>query len=391
MNPVNLNRPVYLLRDKVASAFEAHFGVPPTCVARAPGRVNIIGEHTDYNGGFVLPAAIQPAIYIAGKLAADPHLVTIHSLDFADQSVFTLDQLEDPDLAKWSRYLRGVLYILREERGVTLRGLDLCIVGDVPLGAGFSSSAAVEVAMLTAVNALYALDISKKDRALLGQRVENRFIGVPSGIMDQMISALGEADHALLLDCRSLEARTIPIPAGVTLMACDTGTRHELANSEYGTRRAQCEEAARVMGVELLRDATHAMLEAAKPQLAEVVYHRALHVITEDQRTLAAVDALASDDLAALGQLVNASHASLRDLYEVTNVELNIMASIAQTAPGCFGARMMGGGFGGAVIALVADDQVAAFSAAVGPAYQAQTGITPHIYQTKAMPGTDLV
>lgn len=379
------------VRDRVAAAFEEQFGSSPQVIARAPGRVNIIGEHTDYNGGFVLPAAIQHAIYIGGRLSDDPNMVTIRSLDFEDTATFTLDQLEESGLAKWSRYPRGVLFILGEERGVKLRGVDLVIAGDVPLGAGFSSSAAVEVAMFTVLAALYDVEITPKDRALLGQRVENRFIGVPSGIMDQMISALGKADHALLLDCRSLESRTIPIPRGVTLLACDTMTRHELVNSEYGTRRAQCEEAARVMNVPLLRDATLGMLNAAKPELAEVVYRRALHVIQEDMRTMATIEALAADDLETVGHKMNESHASLRDLYEVTNDELNIMAAIAQEAPGCYGARMMGGGFGGAVIALVDDSDVEQFTATVRDRYIQQTGIVPNIYPTKAADGVRLV
>jgi galactokinase len=376
------------LSNAVLSAFKQQYSVAASHLSRAPGRVNIIGEHTDYNDGFVLPAAIQQAIFIAGRLRDDER-VTIHSLDYHGVSSFTLDQLKDASLPSWTSYPRGVLWLLSQECE-ELRGVDLTIAGNVPLGAGFSSSAAVEVALLEMCTALFGIKLTQKEKAVRGQQVEHKFIGVRTGIMDQMISACGKADHALLLDCRSLDTQAIPIPAGVSLLACDTGKRRELVTSEYGKRREQCENAARLLGVKALRDVTPEMLAANAHTLPEVERKRATHVVNEDVRTMGVVAAFQRGDLPAAGALINAGHESLSKLYEVSVKELDIMAEIAQRTPGVIGARMMGGGFGGAVIALVHDDDVEAFSAAVAAEYQAATGLPATIYRTKAGAGSSV-
>lgn len=381
------------LGTSLKTAFTRQFGVAPTHIARAPGRVNLIGEHTDYNDGFVLPAAIDRAIFVAGRRRADNH-VTVQTLDYNGVATFTLNQLKDDSLPSWTRYARGVLWMLREE-GHDLGGMDLSIVGNVPGGAGLSSSAAVEVAMFEIASALLEITLTQRQKALLGVEVEHRFVGVMCGVMDQSISALGEDGYALLIDCRSLETTQVPIPPGVTLMVLDTGKRHELADGEYNVRRAQCEEASRLLGIKALRDITPeglaARIKAQPTLLSEVVARRATHVVEENKRTLAAVEALKNGDLTTMGRLVNESHRSLRDLYEVSVKELDIMADLAQHEAGCYGARMMGGGFGGSVIALVEDAAVRGFAERVGPAYQAASHLKPNIYDAKPGPGSSVI
>ncbi|MCC7446210.1 MAG: galactokinase [Anaerolineae bacterium] len=376
------------LHATVQQAFTEHFGTQPTHISRAPGRINVIGEHTDYNDGFVLPAAIDRAIYIAGKVRRD-NTVGVQSLDYHGATTFTLGQLRDESLPEWTRFLRGALWVLQEE-GHKLRGMDLTIAGNVPGGAGFSSSAAVEVAMFEVASALLGIQLTQKQKALLGVQVEHKFIGIRTGVMDQMISALGQADHALLIDCRSLATSAVPIPSGVTLVALDTGKRRQLVESEYGKRREQCEEAARILGVKALRDVTPEQLAAQADKLPEVIAQRASHVVNENARTLAAVDALRYGDLVKVGRLINESHTSLRDLYEVSIHELDVMAELAQRTEGCYGARMMGGGFGGAVIALVQDSAVAHLTDVVAGAYNAATHLQAYIYALKAGPGSSV-
>src|SRR5258708_23547192 len=376
------------LAAQARTAFADHYGATPTHIARAPGRINIIGEHTDYNDGFVLPAAIQQAIYIAGKVRPD-QTVKVQSLDFRDNASFTLDQLQDKSLPHWTQHVRGAMWV-RREKGTKLKGITLTITSDVPRGGGFSSSAAIEVAMFELTNALFGLNIDQKQKALLGVEVENRYIGVRTGAMDQLISALGQAGHALLIDCRSLDATPVPIPPGVTMVTLDTGKRRELVNSEYGVRRAQCEEAARLLGVKALRDVTPEQLASQADKLPEIVERRAAHVVNENVRTLAAVEALRAGDLKTVGRLMNESHASLRDLYEVSIHELDVMAELAQKEEGCYGARMMGGGFGGAVIALVDDGAVKRLSDNVARAYNAATHLQAYIHSVKAGAGSSV-
>jgi galactokinase len=374
------------LKSAVQKAFTDHYGTSPAYISRAPGRVNIIGEHTDYNDGFVLPAAMNRANYFAAR-RRDDDTINIYSLDYQAETSFTLDQLKDDSLPEWTRYPRGAFWIL-QEKGHKLGGMDLAITGNVPGGAGFSSSAAIELAVFEIATALFGLNLTQKQKALLGVEVEHHFIGVRTGAMDQLISALGEEGHALLIDCRSLATTAIPIPDGITLMAFDTGKRRELVDSEYGLRREQCEEAARLLGVKALRDVTPEQLAAQADKLPELIERRAAHVVNENARTLAAVDAFKKGDLQTVGRLINESHVSLRDLYQVSIKELDIMAELVQHEPGVYGARMMGGGFGGAVIALVDDSAVENLIEVVGRAYTAATHLKAFIYPVKAGPGS---
>lgn len=374
------------VREHVLSTFRARFGAEPALLARAPGRVNLIGEHTDYNDGFVLPAAIDRAIVIAARPRPDSE-VRLVSTDFDDETRFDLGNLTAPDLPAWSRYPRGALWWLAEQ-GFRVPGFDAVMGGDIPIGAGLSSSAAVEVVTIELGLALAGGTLSKQAIALGGVEVEHRFIGVPCGVMDQMASAMGVEGHALLIDCRSLEAAPIPVPGGVSIVIMDTAKRRGLVDSEYATRRAQCEEAARVLGVPALRDATREQVEAARDALGDVLYRRARHVVSENLRTNVAAMALRGGGLKTAGQAMRESHASLRDDYEVSCRELDIMSDLANAQPGCYGARMTGGGFGGCAVALVENEAVEAFVQAVGPAYAAQTGLTPQLYVCHAAAGS---
>lgn len=374
------------VRENVLTTFRERFGGEPALLARAPGRVNLIGEHTDYNDGFVLPAAIDRAIYVAARPRHDREVHFV-SIDFGDQTVFTLDALDAPDLPVWSSYPRGALWWLGDQ-GFAVPGFDAVMGGDIPVGAGLSSSAAVEVAMIELGLALAGESLSKQAIALGGVEVEHQFIGVPCGVMDQMASAMGVDGHALLIDCRSLEATPIPVPGGVSIMIMDTAKQRGLVDSEYATRRAQCEEAARVLGVPALRDATREQVEAAREQLGDLLYRRARHIVTENLRTQATAMALRSGGLKTAGQAMRESHASLRDDYEVSCRELDIMSDLANAQPGCYGARMTGGGFGGCAVALVEDGAVEAFVQAVAPAYEAETGLTPQLYVCRAAAGS---
>jgi galactokinase len=374
------------IKDKVLKTFEERFGAPPTLLARAPGRVNLIGEHTDYNDGFVLPAAINRAIYVAARPrdVSDVHFV---STDFDSQTLFSLDNLDDPDLPAWSKYPRGALWWLGSQ-GYTVPGFDAVIGGDIPVAAGLSSSAAVEVVMLELGLALAGATLPQVDKALAGVEIEHQFIGMPCGVMDQMASAMGVAGHALLIDCRSLETSTIPIPAGVSLVIMDTRKQRGLVDSEYALRREQCEAAAQLLGVPALRDANREMLEAARAQLGDVLYRRAHHIITENLRVNATTMALRGGGLKTAGQAMRQSHASLRDDYEVSCYELDVMADLASAQPGCYGARMTGAGFGGCAVALVQNEAVPQFIEAVTPAYTEETGLDPQIYVTQAADGS---
>jgi galactokinase len=377
------------LEKTVISAFTERYGVPPSHIARAPGRVNIIGEHVDYSDGFVLPAAIDKSIYVAAR-RRDDDLVQVQSLDYDGFASFSLAQLEDKALPAWTRYPRGVLWLISRRLGKPVYGLDLTIAGDVPRGAGFSSSAAIEIAMFEAAAALFDLEMSQAEKAQYGVRVEHEFVGVPCGIMDQFISAVGVAGHAVLIDCRSLATTPIPIPAGVSIVMLDTGTRRELVDGEYAERRRQCEEAAAFFGVPALRDVTPAMLAEGLGKLPAINAQRATHAVWENERTLRAVATLKQGDMEAVGRLLNQSHSSLSTLYQVSLRELDIMAHLAQRQPVCYGARMMGGGFGGAVIALVQEAEAEAFALQVATTYAGLSQRTPQTYVAKPGPGSSV-
>jgi len=368
--------------------FETLYGQPAAVLVRAPGRVNLIGEHTDYNDGFVLPMAIDRAAWIALR-PRDDGRVRLHSVDFDQTAEFSLDDIRHDD-SGWLEYVKGMAHVLRVE-GYPLRGWEGVIAGDVPIGAGLSSSAAVEMAVARAFAALAGRPWEPAAMAKAGRRVENEWIGVNSGIMDQLISAAGRAGHALLIDCRSLDTRPVPLPPGVAVVILDTMTRRGLVESAYNERRAQCEAAAAFFGVPALRDIDWATFQARAGDLDPVVARRARHVISENERTLAAAEALRQGEAAAMGRLMNAGHASLRDDFEVSRAEMDVMVELAQARPACFGARMTGGGFGGAAVALVEADGVEAFVTAVSGAYQQATGLEPQVTVCAASDGASVV
>lgn len=371
-------------------AFGELYGRDPTVVARAPGRVNLIGEHTDYNDGFVLPLAIDRAIWFATS-PRDDDQVCVRSVDFDQTCTFALDGLAGLDGLEgpvtWIEYVRGSLWALARAGGL-VQGFDAVLTGDVPVGAGLSSSAALEIATLRASTALTGSGWDAARMALLGQKAENEWVGMNCGIMDQMISAAGRADHALLIDCRSLQTHPVALPAGTVAVVMDTGTRRGLVDSEYNARRARCEEAARVLGVPALRDVSVETLETRAADLDPMARKRARHVVTENVRTRKAAR---TSDPAALGRLMDASHESLRDDFEVSTAELNTMVELAREATGCFGARMTGAGFGGCAVALVRGRDSDAFIETVAARYEARTAIEPSLFATKAAAGATVV
>jgi galactokinase len=375
--------------DILAQQFSRNFNGTPELIVRAPGRVNLIGEHTDYNDGFVLPMAIDYDIRVAARARPD-RTVRLFSIDLGKHDTFSLDDVRRVgDKPTWADYVRGVADVLQHE-GYALRGMDAAISGNVPRAAGLSSSAAIELAAITAFRLLSALDLDPVRAALLGQRAENEFVGMRCGIMDQFISSLGQADHALLIDCRSLEYSPVPLPMGARVIVTDSAVRRGLVDSAYNERRQQCEEGARLMGVKALRDVSVEMFEAHQAGLPPVVARRCKHVVTEDQRTLDSVEALRRGDLAAFGKLMNESHASMRDWFEITTPDIDALVEIQQSTAGCFGVRMTGGGFGGCTVALAQENAVPALVEAIQAQYPARTGRTPQVYVCRAMEGAGL-
>ncbi len=376
------------LEARVVDAFKSRYSSEPAFVVRAPGRVNLIGEHTDYNDGFVFPMAIDRAAWIALQPRKDTRVVAT-SLDFDETREFELSKLER-NKEGWVEYLKGTAWALLEA-GHALQGFDGVVTGDVPLGAGLSSSASIEMATARAFAAVSKLAWDPAKMALLGQKAENKWVGVNCGIMDQLISAAGVADKALLIDCRSLETQAVPLPKGALVVVLDTATRRGLVDSAYNERRAQCEAAARIFHVRALRDVSSEQLTRRASELDPVTLRRARHVVTEDERTVAAAEAMRRNDAVRLGQLMNESHDSLRRDFEVTNDGLNAMVDEARRAPGCFGARMTGAGFGGCAVALVAADKADAFVRQMETEYQKAMGLDPKVYLCHATNGAEIV
>lgn len=374
-------------QKNIINTFIAQFGEPPAFVVRAPGRVNLIGEHTDYNDGFVLPMAIEQAIWIAARPRTD-QMVQLHSLDWGETAVFSLTHLQKE--SGWIEYVKGVAWALQTADLETV-GWEGVISGDIPQGAGLSSSAALELAAARVFQAVAGWPWQPIRMAQLSQQAENKWVGVNCGIMDQLIVAAGQGDHALLIDCRHLTTTAVPLPSTTTIVILDTATRRGLVDSAYNERRQQCEATAAFFGVAALRDVAYDTLTAAESALTPLQYRRARHVITENERTQQAAAAMQQGDAHRLGQLMNESHASLRDDFEVSSPELNSMVKIAQAQSGCYGARMTGAGFGGCAVALVASDQVEAFVTAVAHQYQQSTNLSPHIYISQASAGTAVV
>ncbi|HUT11553.1 MAG TPA: galactokinase [Thermoguttaceae bacterium] len=374
--------------EDVARHFADRFAEQPRWIVRSPGRVNLIGEHTDYNDGFVLPFAIDRAIWIALRPRAD-RTVAVHSIDYDQQGVFPLDALTHSK-AGWLEYLKGTAWSLGEA-GCKLTGWEGVLLGDVPLEAGLSSSAALEMATARAFAVAGDLEWDPAGMARLGQRAENEWVGVNCGIMDQLISAAGKADHALLIDCRSLETQPVPFPPGVAVAVLDTGTRRGLVDSAYNERRAQCESAADFFQVPALRDVDPDLFQRLAQGLDDTTQRRAMHVITENDRTLQAADAMRRGEVRALGVLMNKSHESLRDDYEVSSDALNAMVESAQAHKACYGARMTGAGFGGCAMALIDAAAAEDFAEKTAAAYQEATGNTPAVYVCRATNGAEVV
>ncbi|MCD6424068.1 MAG: galactokinase [Anaerolineales bacterium] len=374
-----------ILKDKVIQAFREKYGADPVYLTRSPGRVNIIGEHTDYNDGFVLPMAINFATWIALRPRPDDRVI-LTALDKNEKLDFGLTGFSKGK-GSWREYVKGVAWSLQEE-GFELKGWEGVLSGDVPIGAGLSSSAALELALARAFALVSDLAWNPVQMALTCQKVENSWVGVNSGIMDQIISASGKKNYALMIDCRSLKTKQVPLPEKTRFVILDTATRRGLLDSAYNERREQCEAAACHFGVKTLRDITQGQLEERAGILDLVIYRRAQHVISENQRVLDAVKALDQGDAAALGLLMNESHTSMRDDFEISRDEMDQMVAIAQGQPGCYGARMTGGGFGGCAVALVAEDQVEIFKDRVMQEYRAKTGLDPKIYVSSATDGT---
>jgi galactokinase len=366
----------------LVSRFKEVFGTPPR-LFQAPGRVNLIGEHTDYNDGLVMPAAIDLSTLVAIAPRADRRL-RIHSTAFAQTVEFDLDEPSPSPRGDWTDYVRGVTLSLKNA-GHTLIGADLMMQGDLPMGSGLSASAALEVASGYALCAISGVAIDLTDLALYCQAAENEFVGMRCGVMDQFICCRAVAGYALLLDCRSLESRRVRIDPRVRLVICNTMVRHELANSAYNERREECERAVVLLssvieGVKALRDVTLGELTRFASLLPDPILRRARHVVTENARVLQAAMALAAGDLGEFGALMGESHLSLRDDYEVSCPELDLMVALARGAPGVYGARMTGAGFGGCTVNLVETRCVESFRDVIARSYRDAIGLTPQIF-----------
>ena len=380
------------LTQAVKASFKQVLNYQPSHIIQAPGRVNLIGEHTDYNDGFVLPCAINYQTVVAAAKRDDSR-VRVIAVDYDDQ-VDEFDLAEEITFQQdkmWANYIRGVVKFLLQ-RGYDIQGADLAVSGNVPQGAGLSSSAALEVVIGQTFKVLYNLEMTQAEVALNGQQAENEFVGCNCGIMDQMISAEAMENHAMLLDCRSLDTQPVSMPEDVAVMIINSNKQRGLVGSEYNTRREQCETAAQRFGVKALRDVTIEQFNAQSDMLDDVVAKRARHVITENDRTLEAADALRTNDLKRMGELMAQSHASMRDDFEITVFEVDTLVEIVKSVIGeQGGVRMTGGGFGGCIVALVPPALVDKVTEAVENQYHAATGLKESIYVCQAKSGAGLV
>ncbi len=377
--------------EKLKNRFSELFGGAPEAFIQSPGRVDLLGIHTDYNDGFVLPIAVDLNVAACGR-KTDGNKIRIHSVNKNETAEFCADDIRKDEVCFWSNYCRGVVKYLAEA-GAVFGGADIVLQSTVPIGSGLSSSAALENATGVMLQTLYGFEMSGKDMALVGQKAENRFVGVSTGIMDQFVSRNGKKDHALFLDCRTLEHKQLPLDCSrYKIVVCNTMKERGLVDSEYGARRAQCEEAVAVLQahyprVKALRDADMEMIEKHKGELTEKQYMRARHVISENERGLKAIEVLRAGDYEAFGRLMDRSHDSARDDYEVSGPELEAMVGISRRAPGALSGRLAGAGFAGCTVSLVEAASADAFSEYVKREYAAVCGVVPELWVCSAENG----
>ncbi len=376
------------MKNSTFKLYQQIYSDSPQFLVRSPGRVNLIGEHTDYNRGFVLPLAIDYAIWMAIAPIKEKK-VQLYSKDFDQHLEFGLEGVKHTGQT-WLEYIKGVVDQLHQ-KGHQLNGFKGVILSNLPLGAGLSSSAALEMAAIKAFGGVSEFEMMPKEMALVGQRVENEWIGLNCGIMDQLISAGGVKDHAVFIDCQSLEFYPVKIPKNALIAILDTTTRRELTGSAYNERRHQCETAATFFSVTSLRDLSLDHFLENRSKLDKVIDNRVLHVLSENKRVQQATEKLKQNDLEAVGKLLVESHQSLRDLYEISSPALNQMSEAALKSRGCFGARMTGGGFGGCAVALIDVEQADNFREDVCRFYQNTSGLKAKIYLSNAMDGTELI
>ena len=369
--------------------FKRRFDAEPR-IFRAPGRVNLIGEHTDYNDGFVLPAAIDLYTWAAFAPRRD-HFLHVFSENLQESATIDLQADSPQPKDHWSDYVQGVARML-QNRGIGVAGANIELFSNVPSGAGLSSSAALEVSIASGLLAFSGGSLKLEELALICQRAENEFVGARVGIMDQFASCFGSEGHAILLDCRSLEYQRLPLPRGAAMIICNTMVKHELSGGEYNVRREQCEAGVQILAkaypeVRALRDVSVGQLEAQRREMPELIYKRCLHVVQENDRVVETVQRLRGGDMELVGQLMGESHASLRDLYEVSCAELDAMVKSAQGLPGFIGGRMTGGGFGGCTVNLVEEADAAEFAEKIAERYHGKVGIAPNVYVCSAADG----
>ena len=374
--------------------FNEHYGYNPEKTVFAPGRVNIIGEHTDYNDGFVMPCAINYGMAVSFAKRNDS-IWRVYAIDINEQDEFDLSQDFTRSEHKWANYVRGVVKYVQEQCPEFKQGADLVMTSDVPMSSGLSSSAALEISIGKTCQVLDNLPLSLAQIALIGQKAENKFVGANCGNMDQLTSALGQKDHLIMIDCRSLDITPTPVPQGYSIAIINSNVKHDLVTGEYNSRRQECEQAAKFFGVKALRDVTPEQFHARENELkaeSELAYKRAKHVVYEDQRVLDAVTALKVNDMVKLGQLMGESHNSMRDDFEITIPEIDYLVELAQVAIGKNGgARMTGGGFGGCIVCLVPNEKVEALRQLIADNYEKQTGIKETFYLCTASDGVSVV
>ena len=374
--------------------FTEHYGYNAEQTVFAPGRVNIIGEHTDYNDGFVMPCAINYGMAVSFAKRNDS-IWRVYAIDINEQDEFDLSQDFTQSEHKWANYVRGVVKYMQEQCPDFKQGADLVMTSDVPMSSGLSSSAALEISIGKTCQVLGNLPLSLAQIALIGQKAENKFVGANCGNMDQLTSALGQKDHLIMIDCRSLDITPTPVPQGYSIAIINSNVKHDLVTGEYNSRRQECEQAAKFFGVKALRDVTPEQFHARENELkaeSELASKRAQHVVYEDQRVLDAVVALKANDMVKLGQLMGESHDSMRDDFEITIPEIDYLVELTQVAIGKNGgARMTGGGFGGCIVCLVPNEKVEALRQLIADNYEKQTGIKETFYLCTASDGVRVV